>query len=167
MLLSTASHSDGTAHLADGDGRQKSVVVADGHPLHRQGLRQLLATARGLLLCGEAGTLAEARRLTAELRPDLVLLDSELPDGDYLAFVEELRSRPDAPRVVVLCGRSDPGNTDADALRRGASAFVSKRTDGDELLRAICAALGGRTYLNSEMIDRMLRRRGRPGGNRT
>ena len=166
MPTLTSSHSDRVTRLNGGDGRQKSVVVADAHPLHRQGVRQLLAAKLGLLLCGEAGTVAEARRLTAELRPDLVLLGSELPGGDGLAFVEELRSLPDAPKVVVLCGRSDPGKSDADAFRRGASAFVSKRADGDELLRAIRTTLGGRTYLGTELIERMLRRRGRPGGNR-
>lgn len=163
MTMLTSSRSDRAIGPHGGDGRQKSVVVVDAHPLHRQGVRQLLAAESGLLVCGEAGTLAEARRLTAELRPDLVLLDSELPDGDGLAFVDHLRSLPDAPKVVVLCGRGGPGGQDADALRRGASAFVSKRADGDELLRAIRTALGGRTYLGTEMIERLLRRRGRPG----
>ena len=165
MATLTFSHSNGGAGVNGGDGRPKSVLVADDHTLHRQEVRQLPATA-GLSLCGEAGTLAEARRLAADLRPDLVLLDSELPDGDGPAFVEELRSLPDSPEVVVLCGRGDSGGTGAEPLRRDASAFVSKRADGDELLRAICEALGGRTYLGTEMIERLSRRRGRPGGNR-
>ena len=104
MATLTFSHSNGGAGVNGGDGRPKSVLVADDHTLHRQGVRQLPAAA-SLSLCGEAGTLAEARRLAADLRPDLVLLDSELPDGDGPAFVEELRSLPDSPEVVVLCGR--------------------------------------------------------------
>jgi len=147
------------------DDGPRTVLLVDDHPLLRDGVRILLAREPSVSVCGEAGTLAEARRLVEELRPDLVLLDIDLPDGDSLAFVEELRSLPDPPMVVVLCGRDDPSGMDATALRLGASAFVSKRTDGDEVLRVVRDALGGKTYLSPEMIDRLLRRRGRTGGN--
>ena len=147
------------------EGDPKSVLLVDDHPLLRNGVRAALSEVSELSVCGEAGSLAEARRLVAELRPDLVVLDIDLPDGDSLAFVEELRSLPSGPKVIVFCGRDDPSGMDAVAIRLGASAFVNKRADGEELLRVVRDALGGRTYLSTEMIERLLKRRGRPGGN--
>lgn len=147
------------------DGTPAAVLLVDDHPLLRDGVRALLAREPRLGVVGEAGSIAEARRLVEAHRPDLVLLDVDLPDGDSLAFVEELRSLPDPPKVIVFCGRDDPGGMDATALRLGASGFVSKRTERDEVLRVIRDALGGKTYLSPEMIERLLRRRGRQGGN--
>jgi DNA-binding NarL/FixJ family response regulator len=159
-----ASHLDHLAGRPQLDGKPASVLLVDDHPLLRDGLKALLARDPGLSVAGEAATLAEARRLAAVLKPDLVLLDFDLPDGDSLALVEELRAIPDGPRVVVLCGRDDPSGADSIAIRLGASGFVSKRTDGDEVLKVVRDALGGRTYLSPEMIEKLLKRRPRPGG---
>lgn len=146
------------------DGSPATVLLVDDHPLLRDGLRSLLSRDHGLAVAGEAKTIAEARRLVAALAPEVVLLDFDLPDGDSLAFVKELRALPGGPKVVVLCGRDEPSGADAAALRLGASAFISKRADGAEVLRVIRDALGGKTYLSPEMIERLLRRRVRTGG---
>ena len=143
------------------DVSRKSVLLVDEHPLLRYGVRAMLSREPSLTVCGEAGSLTEARRLVEELRPDLVLLDIELSDGDSLAFVEQLRALPDGPRVIVLCGRNEPNARDVEALQRGASGFVSKRNDSNELLRAVVAVLCGGTYLGTEVIERLLRRRAR------
>ena len=144
---------------ADGDvtGGPATVLVVDDHPLTRDGLRNLLSAEADLDVRGEADTAAGARRLAGELRPDLVLLDLDLSDGDAFELLEDLRSLPEPPRVVVLAGNGRADGEAERALRLGASAFVSKRAYGDELLRVARSALAGRIVLGDDVISRLVR----------
>ena len=139
--------------------RCRTVLVVDDHPIARDGLRSLLSAEPDLAVCGEADTAADGRRLAAELRPDLVILDLDLPDGDALALVGELRSRPAPPRVLAMAGNGQPEDAAERALRLGASAFVSKRIYGDELLKVTRDVLSGRTVLGDDLIERLVHRR--------
>jgi DNA-binding NarL/FixJ family response regulator len=136
-----------------------TILIVDDHPLYRAGIRALLSAETDLSACGEAGTIAEARAQLDALRPDLVILDLGLPDGDGITLLEELRDRPDPPHVLLVTVRNDDDPVALDALRIGAAGFVNKRVFGDELLTIIRAVLAGRTYISPEMIERLLRRR--------
>ena len=138
-----------------------TVLVVDDHPMIRDGIKALLSGQPGLAVCGEAGTIAEARRLAQELKPNLILLDLHLSDGDCLELLEELRGWADPPRVLVLTAHNDQDQIASQALVLGASGFVNKRTFGDELLRIIRESLAGKTYLSPDMIARLVRQRGR------
>ena len=115
-----------------------SVVIVEDHSLIRDGLRMLLALERNFRLIGEAGSLAEARRVVADQQaPDIVMLDVGLPDGDGIALAGELLQQRHDLRVLILTG--DLGSdTVARALAVGAHGYVHKQHNADELsLRSI------------------------------
>ena len=78
-----------------------SVVIVEDHSLIRDGLRMLLALERNFRLIGEAGSLAEARRVVADQQPDIVMLDVGLPDGDGIALAGELLQQRQHIEMVV------------------------------------------------------------------
>lgn len=135
-----------------------TVLVVDDHPMIREGIKTLLSREPGFEVVGEAGTVAEARRLSQELWPGLILLDLYLPDGDSLGLLEEVRSRGEPPKVVILTTHDDSDDLAAQALRAGAGGFVNKAVFGEELVRIVRDVLAGKPYLSPAMIDRLVRR---------
>jgi DNA-binding NarL/FixJ family response regulator len=108
----------------------------DDHALMRESVRVLLDDADGLQVAGEAETGAEALRRAAELEPDIVLLDLDLPDVDGFACLDALRrGHPDA-LVVVFAGVDEPALIEA-ALARGAAGYVRKRISPLDLASAL------------------------------
>jgi DNA-binding NarL/FixJ family response regulator len=112
------------------------VAVIDGHTLTRYGLVNLVSSAEDIVMVGECGSAAEAAALVAASRPDVVVLDVALPDGDGLRVARELRDRYPDLGIVLLTS-----NTEDDvlfrALETGVSAFVCKTAPNAELLAAI------------------------------
>jgi DNA-binding NarL/FixJ family response regulator len=151
--------------MTDRDGvRHATVLVVDDQPLMRDALRNLLSAEADLGVCGEADTVEGTRQLARERRPDVVVLGLELRDGDAFELLAELRSLADPPRVVTLAGNGRGDGEAERALRLGASACVSKRTYGDELLRIIRSAVAGQVVLGDALIQRLIRQR--PNGTR-
>jgi CheY-like chemotaxis protein len=103
----------------DGGTTAAALLIVEDHPLTRDGLRQLFESQPGLVVCGEAGTLAEARRLGAERRPDLILLDLGLPDGNGLSLLEESRTWARPPKVLVFSASDDGSDEAAEAMMLG------------------------------------------------
>ena len=136
-----------------------TVLLVDDHPLYRDGLKALLSRSPDLTVCGEAGTIAEARRLVAEHQPSLVILDLGLPDGGGMEFLQELRERPDPPKVLILTVRDENDPAAVDALRAGAAGFLNKQALGSKLMKVVGEVLAGRTYMNPDIIEFLLRRR--------
>src|SRR5438034_9760993 len=118
------------------------VLIADDHPFLRTGLEQLLASAPDLEVVGSAADGTEAITLAAERSPDIVLMDLEMPGLDGIEATRRILSaRPDA-RVVVLTSFSDRRRI-FDALDAGASGYLLKDADAEELFRGIRAAARG------------------------
>ena len=101
-----------------------SVLVVDDDAQFR-GLAARMLTAQHLAVVGQAGTVAEATELAAALRPDAVLVDIGLPDGDGLTLTRWLVALPWRPRVVLTSSDRDATTPDG-ALDAGAIAFVAK-----------------------------------------
>jgi DNA-binding NarL/FixJ family response regulator len=102
----------------------RSVLVVDDDASFRH-LASRVLTSWGLIVVGEAGNVAEAIARTSELRPDAVLADIGLPDGDGFGLTGDLLALPWPPRVVLISSDSDPANGPA-AIRVGARGFVPK-----------------------------------------
>src|SRR5215469_15850563 len=129
--------------------RPITVLIADDHPVVRQGLAVLLEVQDDIKLVGEAGTGPEAVRLTRQHAPDVLLLDLKLPELDGLGVLSQLRAQQASTRVLVLTSAAGPG-TPALALQAGAAGFLYKDVDPDALVRAIRSVHDGHTVLAQE-----------------
>ncbi len=116
------------------------------------------------MICGEAGDAAQAEWLATSLQPDVAIVGVDAPESAMLDFIEELCHRPDGPKVVVLLADEGPPGPMASLFRRGASAVLNKHVDGEEFIQAVRNAAAGRTYLSSETIEQLVRRRNRTAG---
>jgi DNA-binding NarL/FixJ family response regulator len=126
------------------------IVIADDHRLVRSGLRLLLGEEPEMEVVGETGDAAGALLLAAQLEPDVLVLDLNMPGRSGLDAIPDIAAMSAVTRVVVLTMQSDPGFASR-ALASGASAFVLKESADGELKRAIrTAALGGQ-FLSPRM----------------
>ena len=113
----------------------RSVLVVDDDTAFRALVTRTLRSW-GYAVVGEAGTFAEAVARTTELRPEAVLVDIGLPDGDGFSLAQSLSALPWHPRVVLISSDSDGAN-DAAARRWGAVGFVPKEDLLGEALRSL------------------------------
>jgi DNA-binding NarL/FixJ family response regulator len=112
------------------------VVVVDDQPTVRQGLQMRLALEADIDVVGEAGDGAAAVNVAAALRPDVVLMDVEMPHGDGITATAALRASIPHCAVVML-SLHDDAQTQARARAAGAAAFVAKHDGETTLLAAI------------------------------
>ncbi|WP_370028171.1 response regulator [Planotetraspora sp. GP83] len=129
------------------------VLIADDHPVVRQGLRTFLDVQEDLTVVGEAADGAEAVALAASLAPDVLLLDLKMPVLDGLGALTRLSGLD--VRVIVLTSMSDRADV-APAMRAGAAGFLYKDVDPAALVQAIRAVHGGQVLLAPEAADAML-----------
>jgi DNA-binding NarL/FixJ family response regulator len=133
------------------------LMIADDHPVVREGLKGMLAGEPDMQVVGEAGSGTEAVVVARAQRPDVILMDLRMPDGDGVAATTAIRADPGAPAVIVLTTY----DTDADILRAveaGASGYLLKDTPRADLVRAIRAASAGETVLAPVVAGRLVSR---------
>jgi DNA-binding NarL/FixJ family response regulator len=131
------------------------LVIADDHPVVRDGLRGMLAQQPDFEIVGEAATGAEAVALVERLRPEVVLMDLRMPAMDGVAATGRVVAGPAATRVLVLTTY----DTDADILRAveaGATGYLLKDAPRQELFAAIRAAARGETVLAPAVAARLV-----------
>jgi DNA-binding NarL/FixJ family response regulator len=129
------------------------VLIADDHPVVRQGLRTFLDLQDDITVVGEAGDGAEAVELVERLTPDVLLLDLKMPVLDGLATLGRLTGT--ATRIVVLTSVSDRADV-APAMRAGAAGFLYKDVDPSALVQGVRAVHGGQVLLAPEAAEAML-----------
>jgi DNA-binding NarL/FixJ family response regulator len=136
------------------------VALVDDHEIVRRGLRELLESA-GLEVVGEAGTAAEAVRRMPALRPDVLLLDMQLPDGTGVEVCRDVRSALPDIRVLVLTSYDDDEALFA-SIMAGASGYLLKQVRGADLVDAVRRVASGQSLLSPEVTARVLERLRRP-----
>ncbi|MBE2214618.1 MAG: response regulator transcription factor [Opitutaceae bacterium] len=125
------------------------LILVDDHQLLRDGLRLRLRFEPDFEVVGDAGALVEAYRLIETTRPDVVVLDLNLPGESGLEAIARIRHTWPGTRVLVITGTTDPGAA-REVARAGAEGFVRKEDAIEELPRAIRAVMAGKTYLSPE-----------------
>ncbi len=123
------------------------IVLADDHTVLRAGLRALLSAESDLEVVGEAGDGIECVGLAAELQPDVIVLDINMPTCGGLEALPAIRQRAPECRVLVLTMHDDPGYLRT-VLRSGGSGFLLKQSAADELLSAIRSVAEGGLYIS-------------------
>jgi len=123
-----------------------TVLIADDHPVVRQGLAVLLEVQDDIELVGEAADGPAAVRLTMQHAPDVLLLDLKLPVLDGMGVLAELRALGTSTRVLILTSATGPSGPTL-ALQAGAAGFLYKDVDPDALVRAIRSVHDGHTVL--------------------
>ena len=132
------------------------VVVADDHPIVRDGLRALLATLPDVDMVGEATTGREAVRAAVADRPDVIVMDLRMPDLDGTSATAEIgRVAPDVA-VLVLTMLEDDDSVFA-AMRAGARGYLVKGASQQEIVRAITAVAAGEAIFGPGVARRVLR----------
>jgi two-component system response regulator NreC len=127
------------------------LVIADDHAVVRTGLKLLLEAEDGLSVAAEAGEIDTTMRMVRAHRPDVLVLDLNMPGPASLPAIPELAQQT---AVVVLTMQNDPAFA-RQALQAGALGYVLKEAADAELVSAVRAAADGRTYLNPELGARM------------
>lgn len=139
-----------------------AVLIVHDQSLQRLGLRMLLAAQPGLTAVGEAADGAEGVRMSAELRPDVVLMDSRIPQRDGIDTIRRM-TRPDplpragtrAPRVLLLTPTHDEAHSYA-ALRAGAAGFVLHDATPDDLTSAIRSVAAGNAVITRSLTRKLI-----------
>jgi signal transduction histidine kinase/DNA-binding NarL/FixJ family response regulator len=122
------------------------VVVIDDHPTFREGVRQLLEADGRLRVVSGSGSGSEGREAVRLKRPDVVLLDLNLPDCSGIELARELAALDPAPVIVIMSAFAEEANV-AEALRVGARGYVAKSSSPSSLIDAIHTAVGGGTVV--------------------
>jgi DNA-binding NarL/FixJ family response regulator len=131
------------------------LLIADDHPVVRDGLRGMVAAEPDLEVVGEAGNGLEVLALVPRVRPDVALVDLRMPELDGVATIRALRERHPEVRVLVLT-TFDTERDVVSAVEAGATGYLLKDAPRAELFRAIRAAARGESVLAPEVATRLV-----------
>lgn len=131
-----------------------NVLIADDHPLVRQGLKQLLAGEPDIAVVGEARNAGETLELARTLEWDVLILDYSMPGGNGLVVLKEIkRSYPRRPVLILSMHPED--SIAISVLRAGAAGYINKECASEELTVAIRKAVSGGKYVSASLAEKL------------
>ena len=131
------------------------VLIADDHALFRYGVRAMLASEEGFEVAGEAAAGEEAVALAAELGPDVVLMDIQMPGINGIEATRRIVEKD--PRVgVVVVTMFEENDSVFAAMRAGARGYVLKGADSDEVIKVVRAVADGEAHFGPDIARRLM-----------
>ncbi|SUA79843.1 Transcriptional regulatory protein devR (dosR) [Nocardia otitidiscaviarum] len=152
--MSTTSHR-GSGRSRPASARRVRVLLVDKERAVRRAVRDLLDLDPAVSVAGEAATLAKGRLLIAELRPDVVILEPQLPDGDGLELCRSVPADA-ATRFLILTSDVSAGAM-LDAVGAGAAGYIVKDLTGLALADSVKAVAAGESYLDGHATPVLMR----------
>ncbi len=131
------------------------IFIVEDHPLMSEGLTRLFNNEPDLTVCGQANTAFDALKMISQHKPDIVIVDITLPDGNGLDLVKDMKRRSIKSFALVLSMHDESLYAER-ALRAGAKGYIMKHEASKEVLKAIHKVMNGGIYLSGKMSDRML-----------
>ena len=132
-----------------------TVLLADDHPIVRQGLRHLFEEEPDIKIVGEASDGLQAVQLTEKFKPNVLILDIMMPDINGLEVLRQVKERSPATSSIVLSMQSADVYV-VEALKAGALGYVLKETGPSEMLNAVQQVVGGQRYLSPKISERLI-----------
>jgi len=133
------------------------VFIVDGEHVFRRGLRDLLETEPGLMVAGEAASVADALATVQASMPDLILIEIAIEKHSGMDLIKSLRDMGVKCPILVLSTRQERKYAEP-ALRRGANGYIMKRESGERIVEVAREVIGGRTYVGSPVRATVKRR---------
>jgi DNA-binding NarL/FixJ family response regulator len=143
----------------------RRVMIVDDHPVVRQGIKLMINAEPDLTICGEAQTEQQARRLIRELKPDAVVVDLSLSEGDGFNIVRDVHAHFPEIRVLVLSMHDEAIYAER-LLSQGASGYIMKQAATEQLITALRTVLRGERFLSDALQLTMATRNSEDGGQR-
>ena len=137
------------------------VYLIDDHPVLRESLARALELEQGMAVVGQAGTAGEALREIPKLKPDVVLVDLNIPDRDGMELLATLRAQIPSARLLVLSGYDDEFRV-AEALRAGAQGYLVKTSEVAEVIDGIRRIARGEAPLSQRIAGAVIRAMRKP-----
>jgi two-component system, NarL family, nitrate/nitrite response regulator NarL len=134
---------------------QTRILIADDHPIFRDGLKRLLEAERGFRVIGEACDGVEAVSLVHQLKPEILLLDLAMPRRPGLEALRELSTESLSVRVILLTAAAEKEQI-VEALQLGARGVVLKDSATQILLKAIHAVMNGEYWVGRETVSNLM-----------
>lgn len=131
------------------------VVLVDDHEMFAEALGDILAREPDIAVVATASSVRQAREAVPAHKPDVVLMDFELPDGDGAAATEAVKKLRPETKVVMLTGFTDERVLIA-ALEAGCSGYITKSKAVEEVVAAVRAAYAGEALISADMLARLL-----------
>jgi DNA-binding NarL/FixJ family response regulator len=142
--------------MTDGDGEIR-VFLLDDHEIVRDGVRALLTSTAGFTVVGEAGTAAEALARIPPTRPEVAILDVQLPDGSGVEVCREVRSAHPEIQCLMLTSFADDEAL-FEAIIAGAAGYLLKQVRGTDIVDAVRRVAAGQSLLDPTLTKRVLDR---------
>ncbi len=141
----------------------RRVLIVDDHPIVRQGLRQIMEHEEDLMVCGEAETVQDATAAVRDLRPDVVVADLSLKQGDGIELVRDVRAHFPQLRILVLSMHDEVIYAER-ILAAGANGYIMKQAASDQFLVSLRRVLEGGIYVSEAVGDSMIKKIAAGGG---
>src|SRR5579871_857453 len=155
MSTTITPHEESSAETGT-SGKTIRILIADDHPIFRDGLKHLLATEKDFEVVGEAGHGDDVLPAVEKLHPDILLLDLKMPGTHGLAVLQKMQAAQSPTKVIVLTA-SDDKNEFVQAMKLGTCGIVLKQSATDLLFKSIRKVNDGEIWLDSHTTAAVIR----------